>query len=182
MKRALLLFALVGGFSLGSLKADVVPFIVASPTLTLDPGSPTADGQDWDWNYTLSSTVDNIWDIFSVTIFDIGGVVAVSAPNGWTATDTPVGGGGYNVEFEQSCNVCVASSNSSLYSVGGFTVESTTNIEESANYSILFANTTVSDPVVGGPSTNSAVPEPASITLMALVLLGVGGGLRRSLR
>ena len=187
MRRSLLLFAVAGALSVGCANASLLD----AGVLTLDGGAPTADGSNWDWIYTLT-TQGPISNVTSIEIFDVGGVVNVSGPTGWTGSSTPLGGNAFDVTFTQTglfdCGVlaqlCVLTSFSdSDPSLDGFTIDSTTSVSELANYTVTFGNISAADPQVAGPSTNGGtVPEPASITLVALVLLGVGGGLRRRLR
>ena len=164
MKRALLVLLLAGGAFLAS-ATQVVP----TATVTLDNGSPSKDGSDWDWTYTISVTNGDLSDIQSFEIFNVYGVVDTSAPwwDGWGASSTSVGGGLYDVTFtnyEDPCRNC---------SLDGFTIESTSNNKVNADYTAYIDGNHQDSAVVGAAAT--ATPEPASISLIGLPLLALAG-------
>jgi hypothetical protein len=163
VKRALFVLLLAGGTFIAS--ADETPVA----TVTLDNGSPTKDGSDWDWTYTITVANGDLNNVASFEIFDLSGVVNASAPwwDGWTASVTSAGGGLSDVTFTNNTDPCFECS------LDGFTVVSTVSSTGNANYDVTYADNHHDDPVVGAPM--AATPEPASVSLIGLPLLALAG-------
>jgi hypothetical protein len=155
--------------------------ISPSATITLDNGSPTTAGPDYDWTYTISVNDGDLGNVSSVEIFDVGGVVNVSAPCGstcyfpvpdWSASYTSLGHGLYDVTFTNNYDNVGSS-------LDGFVIESTYHTGAQTPYSVTYSNGFDPGQTVGAPS--APTPEPASIGLTGLALLGLGAfKLRRS--
>lgn len=173
MKGIFVLLAL----ALGSMMA-YADRISPSATITLDNGSPTVEGPDYNWTYTISVTNGSLADVSSVEIFDVGGVVNVSAPCGytcefpaWLASSTSLGHGLYDVTF---------TNNGDYYgsSLDGFVVESIYHTGIQTPYSVTYSDDRDPSQTVGAPAATT--PEPASLGLTGLALALGGFKLRRS--
>lgn len=162
MKHALFVLFLAGGAFLAN--ADQVD---PSATVTLDQGSPTKDGSDWDWTYTITVTNGDLSDIQSFEIFNVYGVVDTSAPwwDGWDSNYHSIGGGYYDVTFtnnDDPCRDCT---------LDGFTIESTSGVKTNGNYTVNIDCDIQDSSTVGIPK--APTPEPASVSLIGLPLLAL---------
>lgn len=171
MKQTFIVLALLAGAFTAS--ASVIPV----GYIDLDNGQPTQpyylDG-DYQWQYTITTCASynncsgNLGDISSIEIFGVGGVTLVGAPHdsGWSATYT-ADGDLYDVTFTNNNNY----ENSD--SLDGFRIASIYGVATDANYTVTYQDQQNSDPVVGAPAMTA--PEPASLALTGLALIGLGG-------
>lgn len=193
MKKSLMLAVA----SLAVIWATAVP---ASVIVTLDGVVP--NGPNWDWVYRAELQPDqtlrtnDFFGVFDVQTFNTPNSADFGASNpaiqsffsvshkafGDVNSNTPIGTetGAQNFLVRYTGPNIVPNANNPSVTLGDLIIRTNTNLRAPSFFLAQSANTIGGAPITnGGPIDVAAVPEPSSLILMMMGLIGVGAGVCR---